>query len=104
MPGQYIIGIGMMIADDEAPGKLNDFASPAYGQSAKAFVARAKHDLWPNSYVGGIVTDREFLTQFSLLNLKIIFQSNVNALFQGQGLFIRIPLGIRKVSGNEKCN
>jgi hypothetical protein len=59
--------IGVLVADDEAPGKLDDPNDPAYGKSAKIIVGRAKYDLWTNSYVGGLVTNREFLDRYSRL-------------------------------------
>ena len=57
--------IGLLFANDEASGKLEDRADPAYGKSAQFLVARARYDLYAESYVGAIVTDREFLNQYS---------------------------------------
>ncbi|HVH26038.1 MAG TPA: DUF5916 domain-containing protein [Vicinamibacterales bacterium] len=59
--------VGMFVADDEAPGKVDDIASPAYGQRAQNVLGRVKYDLYRNSHVGVIFTDREFLNDFSRL-------------------------------------
>lgn len=52
--------IGVLVVDDEAAGLVEDPASAAFGQSASVFAARARFDLYPESYVGAIVTSREF--------------------------------------------
>jgi len=52
--------LGVLVADDEAPGKLDDPADPLYGQTAKFFVGRLRYDMYPGSYIGALVTDREF--------------------------------------------
>ncbi len=57
--------IGLLFANDEASGKVDDRADPAFGKSAQFLVARARYDLYAESYVGAIVTDREFLDQYS---------------------------------------
>jgi hypothetical protein len=57
--------IGILVADDEAPGKVDSAADPAYGRSAMAVFGRLKYDLYRNSHVGLIVTDREFLDDYS---------------------------------------
>jgi hypothetical protein len=57
--------IGLLFANDEASGKVDDRADPAFGKSAQFLVARARYDLYAESYIGAIVTDREFLDQYS---------------------------------------
>ena len=57
--------IGLLFANDEAAGKVDDRADPAFGKTAQFLVARARYDLYAESYVGAIVTDREFLDQYS---------------------------------------
>ena len=57
--------VGVMFADDEAPGKREDTLDPAYGKTGQFFVGRLRYDLYPESYIGGIVTDREFLDSYS---------------------------------------
>jgi uncharacterized protein DUF5916/cellulose/xylan binding protein with CBM9 domain len=57
--------VGLLIADDEAPGKVDSITDPAYGQTAKAVFGRLKYDLYRNSHVGLIVTNREFMNDYS---------------------------------------
>jgi hypothetical protein len=52
---------GMLVADDEAPGRVDDRAEPAFGHSAHVAVGRLRYDLYRESHIGAIVTDREFL-------------------------------------------
>ena len=59
--------IGVMYADDEAPGSVEDRDDPAYGQTAQTFVGRVRRDLYAESHVGAVVTNREFLDSYSRL-------------------------------------
>ena len=52
--------IGVMYANDEAPGYHDDVVDRAAGQSAQTFVGRMRYDLYSESYVGAIFTSREF--------------------------------------------
>ena len=52
--------IGMLAADDEAPGKRVASDDPARGTHAWAAVARASRSLFGRSTVGGLVTRRTF--------------------------------------------
>ena len=52
--------IGVMYANDEAPGYDDEVIDRAAGQSAQTFVGRMRYDLYSESYVGAIVTSREF--------------------------------------------
>ena len=52
--------LGVIVADDEAAGRLDDSADPRFGTTAQTFVGRARYDLYPESYVGAIMTAREF--------------------------------------------
>ncbi|MDA1094944.1 MAG: DUF5916 domain-containing protein [Acidobacteria bacterium] len=52
--------IGVVAADDEAPGRFDDRADPRFGTTAQTFVGRARYDLYSESYLGTIVTAREF--------------------------------------------
>ena len=52
--------IGVMYANDEAPGYADDVTDRGLGQSAQTFVGRMRYDLYSESYVGAIVTSREF--------------------------------------------
>ncbi len=75
--------IGLLFANDEAPGKVAEYLvapgtlatngvvdevgqlDPAFGRTAQFLVARARYDLYAESYIGAIVTDREFLDGYS---------------------------------------
>ena len=57
--------LGVMLADDGAPGKRYDPDDSRYGRNAQVFIGRARYDLYSESYVGAIVTDREFLDGYS---------------------------------------
>ena len=57
--------VGLLFANDEAPGKVDDVADPAFGKTARFLIGRVRYDLYAESYVGAIVTDREFLDEYS---------------------------------------
>src|SRR5207245_4632041 len=57
--------IGLLVANDEAPGKLDDRLNPAYGRKAQVAIGRARYDLYRESTASLIVKDREFMNQFS---------------------------------------
>ena len=53
--------VGVLFANDEAPGLRDEPLDPAFGQSAQVFIGRARHDLYTESYIGATLTDREFM-------------------------------------------
>ena len=57
--------IGLLFANDEAPGKFDDSTDPGFGKTAQFLIGRVRYDLYAESYIGAIVTDREFLDQYS---------------------------------------
>jgi len=57
--------LGLLVANDEAPGHVDEALDPAYGQKAQFVIARVRQDLYAESFVGAIVADREFLDSFS---------------------------------------
>ena len=57
--------MGFLVANDEGPGKLDDPSNPAFGQTATFAIARIRYDFRPESSIGLIVTDREFVDQYS---------------------------------------
>ena len=59
--------IGVLTAEDEAPGNVDDLNSPLAGQTAKNFIGRVKYDVYSESHLGAIFTDREFLDSHSRL-------------------------------------
>jgi hypothetical protein len=71
--------IGFLVADDEAPGRANDRTDPVFGHTANIVIGRARYDLYSESYIGAIVTDREFLDRYSRLGgLDGIFRLGAN--------------------------
>ena len=52
--------LGVFVADDEAPGRLDDTNAPAFGRTAQSLIGRVRYDLYAESYVGAIATAREF--------------------------------------------
>jgi len=57
--------IGIMYADDVAAGDLEDPEDSAFGQIAQTFVGRVRYDLYAESYIGAIFTDRELLDSYN---------------------------------------
>lgn len=57
--------IGVLAADDEAAGRLDDPVDPRFGSTAQTFVGRARYDLYSESYLGAIATAREFGDDFN---------------------------------------
>ena len=52
--------LGFIVADDEAAGRLGDRNDPQFGTTAQTLVGRARYDFYSESYLGAIVTTREF--------------------------------------------
>ncbi len=59
--------VGMLYANDKVPGNVDDLLDPAFGKSAQTFVGRVRYDLYSESFVGAIVTQRDFLDSNSRL-------------------------------------
>ena len=57
--------LGVLVANDEAPGKRDDLAADALGKTSRIFVGRARYDLYAESSIGVMATDREFLDSYS---------------------------------------
>jgi hypothetical protein len=58
---------GVLVANDEAPGHVDDPTSPFSGQKAQVVVGRAKYDIYRESHLGFLFTDREFMNSYSRL-------------------------------------
>ena len=52
--------LGVIVADDEAAGRLDDRTDPRFGGTAQTVVGRARYDFYSESYLGAIMTAREF--------------------------------------------
>ena len=61
--------LGVLFADDEAPGNLVDVGALGSGKTAKTFIGRVKHDLYTESHIGGMFTNREFAGAYSRLGM-----------------------------------
>ncbi len=59
--------LGLLFANDEAAGKLDDSTARGFGQSANTLIGRARYDLYSQSHIGAVFTDREFLDSYSRL-------------------------------------
>jgi hypothetical protein len=74
--------VGMMLADDEAPGKgLADPFDVMTGKSARSGMGRVRYDYKPESYVGALFTDREFLDGYSRV-LAYDFQHRIGEKYR----------------------
>lgn len=71
--------LGFLVANDEAPGLVDDRSSPAYDQSAKVVLGRLRYDLYSESHLGVIFTDRQFLDSYSRVGgIDGVFRLGVN--------------------------
>ena len=57
--------MGLLFANDEAPGKVDDPTDRAFGVAANTVAGRVRYDLYSESHIGAIMTDREFLDSYS---------------------------------------
>ena len=61
------VSLGVVAANDKAPGNVDDVDDRLFGETAYTFIGRALYDVYAESTVGAIVTDREFLNSHSRL-------------------------------------
>ena len=59
--------VGLLFSNDEAPGNVDDRTDPGYGQTANVLIGRLRYDLYAESHLGLIITDRQFLNGYSRL-------------------------------------
>jgi len=57
--------IGLLVANDEAPGKVDNRQDPAFDRTAQFVIGRARYDLYRESTASVIFTNREFMGQHS---------------------------------------
>ena len=60
--------LGVLTANDEAPGNLEDETDPLFGKNAQTLIGRVKYDLYSESHIGAIFTNRGFLGSESTLD------------------------------------
>ena len=59
--------VGVLYANDDAAGDVDELTDSERGKSAQTFVGRVRYDLYGESFLGAIFTDREFLDSSSRL-------------------------------------
>ena len=59
--------IGLLSAEDQAPGNLDDVDDPRHGETAQNFIGRVKYDVYSESHLGAVFTDRSFMDSNSRL-------------------------------------
>ena len=59
--------LGVLFANDEAPGNVDDLTDPLFGTTAMSVMGRVRYDLYSESHIGAIFTDREYLESSSRL-------------------------------------
>ena len=59
--------VGVMYANDEAAGAVDDPLDPRFEQPAQTFVGRIRYDMYSESFLGAIFTAREFMDGHSRL-------------------------------------
>ena len=93
------LSIGVLAANDRAPGKVEDELDPAFDQRANTFISRARYDLYTESNVGAIFTDREFLDGYSrLIGVDGSFRLNPTTSVGGHAIrtWLRDPGGVER--------
>jgi len=91
--------VGMLAANDRAPGKVEDELDPAFGQRANTFIGRARYDLHAESNIGAIFTDREFQDGYSrLIGADGNFRLNRITSVSGRAIrtWLRDPGGVER--------
>ncbi len=94
--GPYSLGV--LLADDEAPGKTVPLGDPLFGKSAKVGVFRLQRDIVGHSTLGVIYTDRELAGGYNRvggLDGHFKLGSHWAAAFQGVTSSTRFPDGSR---------
>ncbi len=95
-------GIGVLAADDRAPGKRVDSADPLYGSRSANAVLSLQRDFFKDSHVRLFATDRELSSGYNrLVSLDTRLNLTHNFFFTGQAVTTRTkPLSGAAYSGN----
>ena len=59
------LSLGVLATNDRAPGNVPDPNDPLFGQTAYTFIGRGLYEVYAESTVGAMVTDREFMDSHS---------------------------------------
>jgi hypothetical protein len=97
------MSLGLLAANDAAPGKGGDQLDPAFEQSAQSFIGRLRYDLYSESNIGVILTDREFLAGHSrLLGVDGNFRltRSMSASVRGVGTSLLESDGVEERNGH----
>ncbi|MBV9482808.1 MAG: carbohydrate binding family 9 domain-containing protein [Acidobacteria bacterium] len=82
--GHY--ALGLLLADDKSPGEVVPPLDPDYHQRAYFAIGRVNRDIFRQSTIGAIYTDREFHGSYNRiggLDTRLKLSSNWTAMFQG---------------------
>jgi hypothetical protein len=95
-------GIGVLAADDRAPGKTVPSSDPLYGRRATDTVLSLQRDFLQDSHIRLFVTDRELSSSYNrLASLDARLHLKRDWFLTGQAVTTRTqPLGARLYSGN----
>jgi hypothetical protein len=91
--------MGVLFANDEAPGKVDDPADRAFGMAANTVAGRVRYDLYSESHIGAILTDREFLDSYSRM-AGVDGRFRINPTTSAD--FMAISSQNRDLDGNER--
>lgn len=61
------LSLGMLAANDVAPGRGDDPLDPTFGRDARTYIGRGKFEVYSESHIGAVATDRAFLDGYSRL-------------------------------------
>jgi hypothetical protein len=78
-------GLGLLLANDKSPGEIVAPFNPQFGKRAYFAIARLNRDLFRQSSLGAIYTDREFDGSFNRiggLDTRLKFSNNWSGTFQ----------------------
>ena len=91
--------LGVVVANDQAPGRVDDRLDRAFGQTANVLIGRASYELYSESSISALVTDREFLDGYSRAvgyQLQLRFGQSHRSEFKGSITDHRDTNGVRK--------
>ncbi len=94
------LSIGVLAANDRAPGRVEDPLDPAFEQHAYTFIGRAQYNLYAESNIGTVFTDREFLDGHSrLLGVDGRFRLNRTLSVGGRAVrsWLQDPGGVERI-------
>ena len=93
------LSLGVLAANDRTPGNVEDELDPAFGRHANTFISRVRYDLYAESNIGTIFTDREFLDGYSrLLGVDGNFRLNRTTSVGGRAIrtWLQDPGGVER--------